>query len=210
MKGPNLAAEALVELVCASGARRPHLPHVTVVVDHQTLRTGRHPATIAQTGDGRDLPDEAVARLCCDAVLRRVVLGEHRIPVDIGHRHRTATDAQWAALRSMYATCAWIGCERPLSHCQAHHLRPWQHGGPTDLANLVPLCSRHHHLVHEGRWHLELLPDRVLRLTRPDGVAHATGPPPTRRPPPDRGWSRPPPPGTRTLTTEPLVGTAAG
>jgi hypothetical protein len=30
----------------------------------------------------------------------------------------------------------------------------WLDGGPTDLDNLVPLCSRHHHLHHEGRFRL--------------------------------------------------------
>ena len=29
-----------------------------------------------------------------------------------------------------------------------HHVIWWSHGGPTDLDNLVGLCSRCHHLVH--------------------------------------------------------------
>ena len=210
-KNANLTAEALVDLICSSGARRAHLPHITVVVDQETLRNGRHPRSVAQTGDGHDLGDQSLARLCCDAVLRRVVSDDHGLPINVGRRHRTATDAQWTALRSIYSTCAWNSCDRPLRHCQAHHLQPWQQGGSTDLANLVPLCSHHHHLVHEGRWHLELLPDRSLRISRPDGQLHTTTPPPTRRPPPTEGWKRPPPLGTPcTLTTESLVGAGVG
>ena len=39
---------------------------------------------------------------------------------------------------------------RPLAWCDAHHLRHWLHGGPTDLANLALLCRTHHRAVHEG------------------------------------------------------------
>lgn len=183
-KNTNLAAEALVELACSSGSRGRHLPHVTVVVDRATLERSRHPATIAETGDGSPLSDRAVRRLCCDAVLRRVVLDPAGVPVNVGRRSRTATSAPWDALRAVHATCAWAGCDRPLSHCQAHHIDHWEQGGPTDLSNLVPLCSHHHHLVHEGRWHIELLPDRAMVITRPDGTLHTTTDPPGRHPSP--------------------------
>jgi hypothetical protein len=38
-----------------------------------------------------------------------------------------------------------------------------------------PLCSSHHHLVHEGGWTLTLTPDRTITLTRPDGTIHHHG-----------------------------------
>jgi hypothetical protein len=47
----------------------------------------------------------------------------------------------------------------------------------SDLANLVPLCSRHHHAVHEGQWTIKLLPDRTLRVFRPDGAHHGNAMP---------------------------------
>jgi predicted restriction endonuclease len=54
---------------------------------------------------------------------------------------------------------------------------PWDaHRGATDLANLLPLCSRHHHLVHEGGWRLSLDHERTLTIIRPDGELHATVP----------------------------------
>ena len=185
-KGGHLAAEALVDLVCWSGARRAHLPQVTVVVDAATLASGRHDSTIAETRNGHGLSDHAVARLCCDAVLQRVVIDERGVPINVGRRHRTATAGQWSALRAAYSCCAWAGCDRPLSHCQAHHIRHWEQGGSTDLANLVPLCSHHHHLVHDGRWHIDLSDDRALWITRPDGELHAVTDPPSRYPPPRR------------------------
>ena len=181
-KTANLAAEALVGLVLDVGGRstRHRLPSVTVIVDEETLQSGPHAGSVRQTAAGHDLAPEAVARLCCDAVLRRVMLDAQGVPINVGRKYRTATDAQWAALKAMYASCAWDGCTAPISWCQAHHIREWDRGGATDLDNLVPLCSRHHHRVHEGRWQMELLPDRSLRIHNPDGTPAATVSPPHR------------------------------
>ena len=44
-------------------------------------------------------------------------------------------------------------------HCNVHHIDYWENGGPTDLNNMVPLCSRHHHAAHEGGWKLKLDPE---------------------------------------------------
>jgi HNH endonuclease len=60
--------------------------------------------------------------------------------------------------------------------CDIHHVIPWQQGGRSELDNLVPLCSRHHHHVHEGGWTLTLHPNRHIDLLRPDGTPHTTGP----------------------------------
>jgi hypothetical protein len=106
-----------------------------------------------------------------------IVLNGDGVPVDVGRARRLATRAQRKALRAMYATCAFEGCDVPFDRCQPHHVDPWEHGGATDLDNLIPVCHRHHHLVHEGRWRIELDPTRrTLTITRPDGVVHAVTP----------------------------------
>ncbi|MGH1489381.1 MAG: DUF222 domain-containing protein [Acidimicrobiales bacterium] len=187
-KSANLSAQALVELVVGSGvaasavdgAARGRLPSITVVVDHQTLLAGPHVGGFCQTGNGHDIAPESLARLCCDAVLRRVTLDESGVPINVGRKCRTATDAQWAAIKAVHANCAWNGCTAPVSWCQAHHIREWEQGGPTDLDNLVPLCSQHHHRVHEGQWSIKLLPDRSLKIYKPGGAHHATVPTPSR------------------------------
>ncbi len=52
-----------------------------------------------------------------------------------------------------------------------HHVVWWRHGGGSDLANLIPLCVRHHHRVHDGGWQLELDPsNRHLKVALPDGT----------------------------------------
>jgi len=70
------------------------------------------------------------------------------------------------------------------------------------LANLVPLCHRHHHLVHDAGWHLHLdRRDRTLTFTRPDGTIHSQTRPPGLRPPADAGSGvRAGPPGTASTT----------
>lgn len=168
----RLRAEALVELLSRSGRADSALvlPRVSVIIDHQ--------GTVSEFADGTHVCDETVARLCCDAVIRDIVIGRNGVPLAVGRRHRTATDAQRLALRAVFRTCAWPSCDRQFDHCQIHHVVPWEHGGLTDLDNLVPLCSHHHHLVHEGRWRLKLENDRTLWIWRPDGHHHTTVPPP--------------------------------
>ncbi len=183
-KDDNLAAEALVALVTGQRAGRSGRPEVLVVVDEQTLRFGPHEQSIRQTGNGHTVPPETVDRFMCDAQLRRVVLDQRGVPINVGRRYRTATDAQWAAAKAIYSSCAWDGCSRPISWCQLHHIHEWEYGGQTDLANLLPLCSRHHHQVHEGQWSVKLLDDRTLKTYRPDGTLWSTVPTPTRLPPP--------------------------
>lgn len=181
-RSSNLAATALVELVLAAGGRsaRNRLPSITVLLDQETLAAGPHDRSLAQTECGHDLAPQAVARLCCDAVLRRVTLDGRGLPIEVGRAHRTATDAQWAAIKAIHSGCGWADCPAPISWCQAHHIREWERGGKTDLDNLIPLCSRHHHQVHEGGWRLRLQPDRSLEIHRPDGTHHRTVPPPQR------------------------------
>jgi hypothetical protein len=80
----------------------------------------------------------------------------------------------------MYTTCGVPGCDVKARHCQPHHIRWWRNMGHTDLANLIPLCSHHHHKMHEGGWQLVLHPDRSVTITFPDGnTIH--GPPPSHQ-----------------------------
>ncbi len=178
-KDAALAAAALAELVCTSPKRSANVPHITVVVDHKTLVEGGHEKSIRQTGNGHDLPPETVARLCCDSTLQKVVLDQRGVPIDVGRKYRTATDAQWAAMRAIYSTCAWKNCDRPLSWCQLHHINEWNNGGSTNLDNLVPLCTTHHHRVHEGKWRIKLQPGRTLQIWKPNGqqIPESSGPP---------------------------------
>jgi predicted restriction endonuclease len=74
----------------------------------------------------------------------------------VGRAKRLATAHQRRALAARYETCAIPGCSVLFHRCEPHHLRPWEDGGGTDLSNLLPLCVKHHHAVHEGGWTLDV------------------------------------------------------
>jgi len=69
------------------------------------------------------------------------------------------------------------GTPVPVEACEIHHVNPYEHGGPTDLSNLLPLCltAGHHQQVHQGGWTLTIRPDRAITLTRPDGTIWYAG-----------------------------------
>ena len=103
------------------------------------------------------------------------------VVLDVGRTRRLATRAQRRALRVMHPTCAIPGCQVPFDRCQPHHIHWWRHGGTTDLDNLVPLCARDHHRVHDHGWQLHLDPTtRHLTVTLPDGTVMSHAPPTTR------------------------------
>ncbi|BAN04295.1 HNH endonuclease signature motif containing protein [Ilumatobacter coccineus] len=154
------------------------VPEITVVVDHDTLVRGAASiGAICETENGVPLPVSTVRRLCCDAEVLPVVLDGGGRVLDEGRSKRTATREQRRALRVLHRSCAHPDCTVGFDACRIHHVVHWatQHG-PTDLSNLVPLCERHHHLVHEGGWGLAMTPERSATWTRPDGTVHHIGP----------------------------------
>lgn len=98
-----------------------------------------------------------------------VVFNSDGAVLDLGRSQRLANRDQRRALRAMYRTCGFPGCDVAVDRCEIHHVTAWDRFGPTDLANLLPLCAFQHHVVHEGGWTLTLDPDRTVTLTRPDG-----------------------------------------
>jgi len=180
---PTLAATSLYELTTSnqSNSRKQTKALVNVIVDLNTLNSGFHKDTVAETSMGIDLPPETVTRLCCDATLQKVVLDNSSVPINVGRKYRTATDSQWAATKAIHDSCAWINCDRRLSWCQLHHITEWVKGGSTDLSNLIPLCNKHHHRVHEGEWSIKLKPDRSLEIFRPNKTHWKTTEPPSRK-----------------------------
>jgi hypothetical protein len=149
-------------------ATRPTRAEVVVHIDLDTLRHGLGALSTSRTSGGSELPPETIRRLACDNDIIPVVLRGRSVPIDVGRARRLATVHQRRALEAAYNSCAIDGCDTVFSRCVIHHVTPWEHGGPTDLDNLVPLCNRHHHAVHEGGWRLGLDPaTRTVSLTLP-------------------------------------------
>ena len=177
--GPDVASDGVAD----DALHALRVPEITLLMDYATLVGGLHGGSICETEDGIPIPVSTVRRMCCDAEIIPVVLGTDGVPLDMGRSIRTANRAQRRALRAMYRTCAHPDCTVPFSACKSHHVRWWwKHRGRTDIDNLIPLCERHHHVVHEGGWSLTMTPDRVATWTRPDGVIAHHGPSANRGP----------------------------
>jgi Domain of unknown function (DUF222)/HNH endonuclease len=159
-----------------------HRPHLNVVLDIDRYRAlARSGAT---TLDGTSLDRTTVERLLCDAALHRVLTHGRSATLDYGRATRIIPAPLYNALVLRDQRCRFPGCDRPAHWCEAHHIRPWQAGGPTQLANLVLVCTRHHHLLHHPHWHAKLLPDNTLEITDPRGHVRTSHPPRPNRAPP--------------------------
>ena len=163
-KPAHLNALALVALVCDSAdsnvvaiSGSASRADISVVVDLDTLRHGLHPRSIVSTGSDVSLPIDTIRRLACDARIIPVVMSSSGVVLDMGRATRIATNQQRRALEAMHPTCAVPRCSVPVSLCEPHHVDYWTNGGPTNLANLIPLCGEHHRCVHEGGWRLRIV-----------------------------------------------------
>ena len=71
--------------------------------------------------------------------------------------------------------CRFPGCGSR-RFTQAHHVVWWERGGPTDLENLVLVCTFHHRLVHEYGWHVRREEDGSVSWFRREGRRYRPGP----------------------------------
>ena len=130
--------------------------------------TGRRPVGTGPPGrrptGGRGLAARLRAAV---ALLPPILGGAPTQPLEVGRTSRVVQPAQRTALAVRDGGCVFPDCDRPLAWCEAHHLRHWLHGGPTDLANLALVCRAHHRAVHEGGWRLTRGPDGRLTATPP-------------------------------------------
>ncbi len=145
----------------------PERACIGVTVDYQTL-VERAPGS-ATLDSGRVITGEAARRLACDAgIVRMIVNGVAEI-LDVGRKTRTWPPAMRRAIRARHHhRCAFPACERRIT--QIHHIIWWENGGITAVINGVPLCSTHHHLVHEGQWTVNYNPTTgITRFQGPRG-----------------------------------------
>jgi hypothetical protein len=123
----------------------------------------------AQNGRGTPVHPETARRMLCDAAVEGM-LGDCTGPIGVGRQTRTINRRMRRALQKRSGgECEWIGCQQR-TFLDGHHVQHWEHGGPTELWNLVHLCWHHHHLVHEGGWRLEHDGRGGVRCFRPDGT----------------------------------------
>jgi hypothetical protein len=121
----------------------------------------------AYLGFGLPISAEKARRLACDCAFTRALLDSDSVPIDVGREKRVVSAAIRKALHLLYPCCGFPGCERPASWTEAHHIIHWINGGLTIIENLVPLCRRHHFMVHEGGWTIQKVDDGALQFIPP-------------------------------------------
>lgn len=173
----HVAAEALGNLVTGGHqASRPREAEIRLHVDAGTLVDGPHPGGTCEYDDGTSVPPATARRLVCNGRVIPIIIDSNGVVLNAGREQRLANRDQRRALRAMYRTCAFPGCDVEFNRCEIHHLLPHELTGPTDLDNLLPLCSRHHHVIHEPGWKLTLDDDRTLAVRQPDGEVFGVQP----------------------------------
>ena len=184
------ALTAILERAAGSTASGPGVPHITVTIDFDDLKTDTADAYSGRgdggayggRGDGGDgglferscavgelvfgenLSASAVRLLACDARVLPIVLGSDSRPLDVGTSKRFVTDAIRSALIKRDKGC--VICKAPPWQCHAHHLTHWADGGPTSLGNLILACSPHHTAIHDGQW-IVTITHGAVKVTRP-------------------------------------------
>ncbi|HEY0520590.1 MAG TPA: DUF222 domain-containing protein [Ilumatobacteraceae bacterium] len=171
-------ALAAITATTSNGRRHGTTADVTVLIDAKTFLDGcAHDETVIDIGAGLELPVETIRRMACHADFTPIIVGADGVHMELGQTTRLANREQRRALRAMYHGCAIPGCTVVWDYVTIHHITYFRNRGPTDIANLLPLCHKHHHLAHEGRWVLTLDAARRLTITRPDGTRTTTDPP---------------------------------
>ncbi len=147
---------------------------VLVIIDKETLFEDLHEASVCEWGHGEPISVAEARRIACEAGIYPVVLGGGSEVLDLGRGRRLADRSQRRVLRTLYRTCAHDGCPVPFDLCNIHHADSWIGGGATDLANLFPVCPRHHGEAHTNGWTYHLDEHRTLTIRRPDGTTTTT------------------------------------
>ena len=118
---------------------------------------------------GVPLADGSTRTLRCDPELYAVVVDSLGVPLDLGRHARLAGTAQRRAIAARDGGCAFPGCDAPIAWADMHHIEPFEHGGATDLRNLVALCRRHHGVTHRKGWCMHATDDGWFYWITPSG-----------------------------------------
>ncbi len=102
---------------------------------------------------------ETAERLACDA--RRLTIQPRERDLVHSRIGRCASYAQQRALHDRSAHCQYPGRSAP-RELEAHHLIPVQHGGKTELENLILLCPHHHKHLHDHHIRTSGSPDQPV------------------------------------------------
>ncbi|RKW70488.1 HNH endonuclease signature motif containing protein [Galactobacter caseinivorans] len=143
-------------------------------IDPQTLVDERF-ARVARSDAA--VPVSQVMSMLCSADVQFMLTDEAGLPLKLGRARRHFSVHQRRALMVRDRHCKAPGCGAPPGWCEAHHVIPWQQGGPTDVEHAVLLCNFHHHEVHLGRLVVEATTEpAAIRPANPGAPEVGTAP----------------------------------
>ncbi|MEU6645997.1 DUF222 domain-containing protein [Saccharomonospora sp. NPDC046836] len=181
----QLRADVFAELLGSNATGSGAKADVHVYVDLTTLAgLNDNPAQLA--GYGPIAAD--VARQIAEepsSTWRRIVTDPLTgAPVDVGRQRYRPPAVTDEFVRVRDRECRFPSCHRPAHFGDNDHHIPWNRQGPTNQANLVNLCRRHHRLKDRPGWTYRLHPTTAaVAVTTPTGTTYTSKPEPLHDPP---------------------------
>ncbi len=166
-----------------NGRERPrNLPNVTLSADASTVVT-EHPEGV-NVDTQRPMSPACTDTYLCDCRIHVILRDTDGAPLSFGRAARIVPSRLFKQVAARDGCCRFPGCNRPVKWTDAHHIHYWRHGGKTAYHNLILLCSRHHHHVHQQKITIDLMPNGEAFFTTFDGKRSSSTP---RGAPPARG-----------------------
>jgi hypothetical protein len=180
-------AERLLALCSAAGAGGPARPTVLARLELASLLGGgRLPGQLlTHLAGGTMRVDAATAeRLADDGCDLRLIVVEGGRVVGVGTK--TARPPGWLreAILALHEVCSEPGCVTAARVCDLDHAIPAADDGPTDVANLAPLCATANHRKEADGWTASQTGDGVRVWSHPRSGLRVRTLPATWRPPP--------------------------
>jgi hypothetical protein len=151
------AADGLVSLAddavlgTGTGVARPT---VVLRVDLAALKRGETEGEeVCEIAGVGPVPLATAHRALGDALVKLVIADGHDV-ANVCHLGRSVPAHLVTALEERDRTCAVPKCETT-TRLEVHHRVPFSDGGPTQLSNLVRICTWHHDLLTYEGWTLE-------------------------------------------------------
>ena len=150
-------------------------------LDLDTFLTGMlGPESVCHLELGRPVTPRMVRELAERGTIQ-LLWHRNGVPLRLGTEERFASRAQRRALRFRHKGCAVPGCGQQ-RRLHAHHVLRFP-DGPTDLQNLVLLCTFHHRRIHRGGWTIWRRSDGELEFRDRNGSPVLAKHPPGGSPP---------------------------
>jgi len=106
-------------------------------------------------GEHDPISIQTVERMVCAGGTVPVVFDEAGQGMNLGREQRLFSRRQRVVLAARDGGCMWIGCDRPPSWTEAHHIEFWERDhGSTDIDKGIMLCKHHHLLAHDHGWEI--------------------------------------------------------